>query len=254
MANILELNGLSVGYDSKVILSDINFSLGAGNMAVLIGSNGCGKSTLMRTIAGVQPPIAGSVAIDGKKVEAYSRRELARRLAVVSTERIGGGALTAEECVAIGRYPYTGLFGRLSAEDKEIVGDSLNTVGMTDKANRYVGTLSDGERQKIMIARALAQQTGLIVLDEPTSFLDVAGRIDTMRLLRRLADRGHTILVSTHDIAPAIVQADTILAIDAGQRRIYSGSKADIIASGALDLIFAGSGLYFDKQKGDYHG
>lgn len=254
MEPILETHSLAVGYRNKEILHGINFTLRLGQMAVLIGPNGCGKSTLLRTLAGLQPPLAGGTAISGKDVAAYSRRELARRLSVVSTERNGGGALTAAECVAIGRHPYTGPFGRLSAADKAIVDDSIAAVGMTDKADRYLGTLSDGERQKIMIARALAQQTPLIILDEPTAFLDVAGRIETMRLLRTLADRGHTILLSTHDIAPAVAQADTLLVVEASAGRLHAGPKSEIIATDILDRAFAGSGLHFNIQKGDYIG
>ena len=125
---------------------------------------------------------------------------------------------------------------------------------MTDKADRYLGTLSDGERQKIMIARALAQQTPLIILDEPTAFLDVAGRIETMRLLRALADQGHTILLSTHDIAPAIAQADTLLVVETSAGCLHAGPKSEIIATDILDRAFAGSGLHFTIQKGDYIG
>jgi len=175
-------------------------------------------------------------------------------MTVVSTERTGGGALTVSECVAIGRHPHTGPFGRLSANDKAIVADSIRAVGLADKSTRYLGTLSDGERQKVMIARALAQQTTLIILDEPTAFLDVAGRIDTMRLLRSLADSGHAILLSTHDIAPAVAQADSLLVVDPAQKSISAGTRTDIIDKGILDRAFADSGLHFDPLKGDYYG
>ncbi len=254
MERVLETQGLTVGYPGKEVLRDIGMALHRGELAVLIGANGSGKSTFLRTISALQPPLAGHTLVGGMEVSSYSRRELARLMTVVSTERTGGGALTVSECVAIGRHPHTGPFGRLSANDKAIVADSIRAVGLADKSTRYLGTLSDGERQKVMIARALAQQTTLIILDEPTAFLDVAGRIDTMRLLRSLADSGHAILLSTHDIAPAVAQADSLLVVDPAQKSISAGTRTDIIDKGILDRAFADSGLHFDPLKGDYYG
>ncbi len=219
-------------------------------MAVLIGANGSGKSTFLRTLAGAQPALDGQVILDGQTIGTYTRRELARHLSVVFTDRTGGGALTVSECVEIGRHPYTGPFGRLNANDRRIVADAIDAVGMTTKANRYMGTLSDGERQKAMIARALAQQTPFIILDEPTAFLDVAGRLDIIRLLRQLANNGHAVLLSTHDIAPAIAAADTLLVVNG--EALIADSKAKIIASGALDRAFPEATLYFDAAKGDF--
>lgn len=250
MYTAVATQNLSVGYPTRTVLRDVNFALKPGNMAVLIGANGSGKSTLLRTLAGVQPAIEGDIILDGQAIGTYSRRELARRLSVVFTDRTGGGALTVRECVEIGRHPYTGPFGRLNANDRQIVADAIEAVGMTAKADRYMGTLSDGERQKAMIARALAQQTPFIILDEPTAFLDVAGRLDIIRLLRRLADNGHAVLLSTHDIAPAIATADTLLVVNG--ETLVADNKDKIIASGALDRAFPKATLYFDAAKGDF--
>ncbi len=252
MATSIETRDLTVGYGGQIILTGININVEPGEMAILIGPNGSGKSTFLRTLSGTQTPIGGYIYIDGKVISLYSRRELARHLSVVLTERNGGGALTVEECAAIGRHPYTGPFGHLSTADRDIVADSLAAVGMAEKARRHIGTLSDGERQKTMIARALAQQTQVIILDEPTAFLDVAGRIDIICLLRRLADRGHAILLSTHDIAPAIARADKLMVVDPTKHRIDAGSKTSIINNGILDHAFSTSGLHFDAVKGDF--
>lgn len=241
---------LSAGYHGRTVLDGIDLALPRATLAVLIGANGSGKSTLLRTLAGAQPPLRGTVEICGDDIRALSRRSLAQRLAVVFTDRSGGGALTVRECAEMGRHPYTGLLGRLAESDRHIVDSALRSVGMLDKADRYLGTLSDGERQKTMIARALAQQTPFIILDEPTAFLDVAGRIDILRLLRTLADSGHTILLSSHDTAQAIAASDTLLAIS--DSTLHWGQKADIIASGVLDATFRTSGLRFDPVRGDF--
>lgn len=252
MNSVLSLCNISVGYDGKEILSDVNFSLSEGEIAVLIGANGSGKSTLLKTIAGVSQPLYGTIEIDGAPLGTYQRRKLAGLLAVVFTDRSGGGDLTVEECVSLGRLPYTGPLRRLDDSDHTLITSAIKAVGLGDKITRKLATLSDGERQKTMIARALAQQSKLIILDEPTAFLDVSGRYDIMALLRRLASDGHSIILSTHDIAPAIAVADKLLVIDKSAGQLFAGSKAEIITSGAIDRAFNGSNLRFDDIKGDF--
>lgn len=249
---VLSTHGLTVGYPGKEIIRDINLSLSAGVLSVLVGANGSGKSTLLRTLAGTQAPLAGTVEIDGCEIASLNRREHARSLAVVLTGRSGGGALTVRECVEIGRHPHTGAFGHLGMEDREAIESAIEAVGIADKTDRYLGTLSDGERQKVMIARALAQHAGIIILDEPTAFLDVAGRLDSLQLLRKLADNGHNIVLSTHDIAPAIACADTIMVVDKEKRTLLIGEAREMKESGALDRAFAGKDIHFDITKGDY--
>lgn len=252
MTPVLHTRSLAAGYRHRTLLADVDISLMPGQLAVLAGANGSGKSTLLRTLTGAARPLSGTVEIDGRDIREYSRRNLARRLAVVLTERGGGGALSVEECVAIGRHPHTGSFGHLGSEDRSIVAKAIADVGMAGMEKRYTGTLSDGERQKVMVARALAQQSGLIVLDEPTAFLDVAGRSDIMRLLRRLADGGCTILLSSHDIAASFAVADRLLITDPARQRLFCGTVSEAVREGALDRAFAGSGLRFDPAKGDY--
>ena len=241
--NVLETYDLAVGYrgqrDSgdKTVLSRLSLSLPEATVTVLIGANGIGKSTLLRTIAGAQPAIAGRVTIAGQDVAAISPRRRARMLSLVYTDRTGGGGLTVREVVSLGRQPYTGFLGRLDSADRELVDNALAAVGITDKATRYLASLSDGERQKAMIARALAQQTTLIVLDEPTAFLDVASRLEIMQMLGRLAAAERkTVLLSTHDIAPAMSIADRLWVVDATASTIIEGPTDDIVASGAMNL------------------
>lgn len=249
---VLRCDGLAVGYKGKTVLSGLNFEFAAGTMTVLIGANGSGKSTLLRTLAGQQPPLEGRIELDGAPITSYSRHRLAKARAIVGTSREGGGGLTVEETVAIGRYAYTGWTGLLSEEDRKIVAEAMEAVGVTAFRNRFLANMSDGEKQKVMIARALAQNTRLLILDEPTAFLDVAARVDIMRLLRSLADSGRTILLSTHDIAPSVRYADSILAIDAAENTASLDTKDNMIESGKLNRVFAESGLHFDAAACDF--
>lgn len=252
MKEILGCEALTVGYRDRTVLSDISFTLPEGTFTVLIGANGSGKSTLLRTLAGQQPAIGGTVRICGCPTDSYNRRALARVRAIVDTARHGGGGLTVEETVAVGRYAFTGWTGMLSAEDKSIVAAALDGVGMAGFAGRYLAALSDGERQKVMIARALAQETPLLILDEPTAFLDVAARLEIMKMLRRLAAGGKTVILSTHDIAPAVAQADMILAVDPAAHTAVLDGKDSMIRGGLLDRTFAKAGLHFDAAVMDF--
>ena len=246
---MLQTDNLSIGYGGHTVLSDISVSLRRGSLTVLIGANGAGKSTLLRTITRSQPSLGGRIILDGNDIRSYSTSQLARRLSLVLTDRTGGGGLLVKELVAIGRHPYSGMFGRLGADDRRIIDEAIAAVGLSDKADRFVASLSDGERQKAMIARAVAQSTPLIVLDEPTSFLDVAARFEIMNLLSRIvAERGTTILLSTHDIAPAMAVATDIWAITEGA--VTAGSRDDIISSGILDTVYAGA--RFDASGLDF--
>lgn len=257
--DILSTHNLAVGYPGnhgsapRIVLSGLSLTLPAASVTVLVGANGIGKSTLLRTIAGAQPPIAGRVIIDGRDVASISPRRRARMLALVYTDRTGGGGLTVGEVVSLGRQPYTGFLGRLDQDDRDIVSRAMTAVGISDKAGRYLASLSDGERQKTMIARALAQQTPLIVLDEPTAFLDVASRLEIMQLLGRLAaDEGKTVLLSTHDIAPAMAIADRLWVVDACAATIIEGPAEAVIAAGAMDLVFPGRNVAYDPAARDF--
>ena len=189
MNPILRSQSLSIGYPGHTVAADLNLHLTQGRLVCLLGPNGAGKSTLLRTLCAMQPPLAGQVLLNGVDIHTISSRELARLLSVVLTDRVQVGLLSAYELVSLGRYPYTGWNGRLSAEDHRIIRQSIEATGAQDLAARPVDELSDGERQKVLMARALAQQPKLLVLDEVTAFLDLPRRVDIMRTLRRLALR-----------------------------------------------------------------
>ena len=233
----LTLNHLSVGYGRRAVLADINADLQPVALTMLLGPNGAGKSTLLRTIIGVQPPVAGSITIDGVDIAQLPAIERARLISVVLTARTGGGGLTVNELVAIGRHPHCGVFGRLSASDRQIIADAIHAVGLDHKTHSPMASLSDGERQKALIARALAQQTPIIILDEPTSFLDIAARFDIIELLAKMvSERQTTILMSIHDITSSLPYSTHIWAI--AQSQLHTGPTPEVIASGLLSTLF----------------
>ena len=197
-------NRLTVGYRGHRVVEDISLSLPCGRLVCLLGPNGAGKSTLLRTLCGFQPPIAGTVTISGSDITTMSAAEVARLVSVVLTDRPLTPSLTAAEMVGMGRAPYTGFWGRLSDDDRRLVSEAMQTVGIDSLATRRMGRLSDGERQKVMIAKALAQHTPVIVLDEPTAFLDYPSKVAVMK----------TILMSTHDLELAAQLGDELMKIE----------------------------------------
>lgn len=208
-------NRLTVGYRGHRVVEDISLSLPCGRLVCLLGPNGAGKSTLLRTLCGFQPPIAGTVTISGSDITTMSAAEVARLVSVVLTDRPLTPSLTAAEMVGMGRAPYTGFWGRLSDEDRRLVSEAMQTVGIAPLATRRMGRLSDGERQKVMIAKAMAQHTPVIVLDEPTAFLDYPSKVAVMKTLARLAhDEGKTILMSTHNLELAAQLGDELMEIE----------------------------------------
>lgn len=247
---LLTTCGLVAGYPRRRVTPPLDLRLHRGSLTVLLGANGCGKSTLLRTLCGVQPAVEGSVLIGKNDIRRMNAGELARCVSLVCTDRTLAGGLTVEETVALGRQPHTGFFGRLSTNDRRAVTEAMETMGIIRMRNRYTATLSDGERQKAMIARALAQATDLIVLDEPTSFLDVASRLDVMALLARLTRSGKTILLSTHDVGEALSVADEAWLMSADT--LETGNVAALKESGAFDRLFAARGIIFDHAAGDY--
>ena len=235
---MIQLKGLSTGYRSRTLLSDVDTLFPAATLTALIGRNGTGKSTLLRAIAGLNPHYSGTISINGNDIRDLPPGELARRLAFVSTQRTRIQSMRCVDAVAAGRAPYTDWIGRMRKEDEEIVMRSLEDVGMADFARRTLDTMSDGECQRVMIARALAQDTPVILLDEPTSFLDMPSRYDLVRLLGRLAhDQGKCILFSTHELDIATEMTDAVALIDP-PRLIHLPAK-DVVAAGHLSLIFS---------------
>jgi len=255
--SILDLQDLCVGYPGPhrtrtVVSSGINLSLRSGELVCLLGPNGAGKSTLLRTIAGMQPPLQGKVLLGGRDIHSLPKRELAGMLSVVLTERILVGMLTSYEVVALGRSPHTGWSGALRDEDHAIVEESIRAVEAAHLANRYVNELSDGERQKVMLARALAQEPSVMILDEITAFLDLPRRIEIMRILCDLAhERNRAILVSTHDLDLALATADRVWLLPKGAP-LVSGAPEDLVLSGDFSSVFAGEGVTFDEEAGTF--
>lgn len=249
----ITLKDLSIGYrqrgNSKVVASGLSASVEAGCLTCLIGENGVGKSTLLRTLAGFQPPLSGSVLIDGRDITHCSSRELARQVSVVLTTKLDLMNMTVSEVVSLGRTPYTGFWGTLREDDRLVVERSLSMVGIGGLATRMISTLSDGERQKAMIAKALAQMTPVIILDEPTAYLDYPSKVETMRLLKRLShETRKTVFLSTHDLDIALQAADTLWLMTPSEP-LTVGAPADLAASGALQRFIDRPGLHFQSAS-----
>lgn len=250
---ILEARNLTIGYgkgSSAIKVADnISFALNSGELVLMLGCNGVGKSTLLRTLSAIQSPLAGDVLICGESLYKINPRELSQRVSAVFTDKTMAGGLLVEEVVALGRYPYTGFFGKITEEDSRVVESALSLVGMQDKSKRYLSQLSDGERQKVMIAKALAQQTPLIILDEPTAFLDLPSRIEILYLLKRLAEKENkTIILSTHDVEQSLSVADKLLLFIDDNIKFASISEA--IERGDVAQLFESRGVVFDKERG----
>lgn len=245
---ILTASSLTIGYRGhSPVAGPLDLTLEQGRMTVLLGANGCGKSTLLRTVAGAQPPVSGRLMLGDADIARLKPAELAKAVSLVCTDRTMAGGLTVEQTVALGRQPHTGFFGRLSAADRAVVSEAMETMGIGNMRDRYTATLSDGERQKTMIARALAQETPLIILDEPTTFLDVAARLDVMAMLQRLASQGKTILFSTHDVTEALAVAPHAWLMTQGT--VTSGPVDALIASGALNHLFLDPRITFNPTS-----
>lgn len=234
---IISLSQLSVGYSlSHPVISDINLELRSGQLACLIGENGIGKSTLLKTLTGFLPKLKGSLLLGNRDIESFSQRELARQVSIVLTQKPDVQNLTIEEIIGLGRSPYTGFFGRLRAEDRKVVDDAIATMGVEKLRGRMIQTLSDGERQKVMIAKALAQETPVILLDEPTAFLDFPSKAETFQSLQRMAhERDKLILLSTHDLELAVRFADSLLEVKKGALQAVSATEVKASIRAIID-------------------
>lgn len=240
----LEIKDIEIGYwersgDFRRLTEPLSLSAPEGQTIALLGRNGTGKSTLLRVLAGVRKPLSGSVLLDGTELERLTPRERAQRIAFVTTEPVAVAHLRVREVVSMGRSPYTGWFGGLSAADERRVDRALEQTGLESFGAKTLDSLSDGERQRVMIARAVAQDTPLILLDEPTAFLDLPNRYRTALLLRRLArEAGKTVLYSSHDLTTAVQLCDTLWVMDRGG--ITAGSPADLLRDGTISSLFEG--------------
>ena len=237
---------LSVGYNGQALIHDINIAVEKGKIMTLIGPNGSGKSTILKSITRHLSKICGQVYIDRQEIYAWSARELAKRVAVVLTDRIHPELMTCEEVVAMGRYPYTNAMGRLTPRDKEIVAQAMERVHALDLAQRDFTTLSDGQRQRIMLARALCQEPEVLILDEPTAYLDIRHKIELLDILREMAhEKGITVIMSLHEIDLATKISDYLLCVK-GETIEAFGPPEDILAEGVMDRLY-------DIQHGSYN-
>lgn len=252
----IHIQGLRTGYKSKkeerVVSYQLDLSVLKGELVMLMGPNGCGKSTLMHTLAGLLPSLGGYVQIAGKDMALLRMREKAQMLSLVLTDKITTNNLTVWDIVVIGRYPYIDYRGKLSKEDDRIVREALTSCKLSGFEKRLFCELSDGEKQRVMIARALAQQTPVMLLDEPTAHLDLPSRLEVIIMLRNLARQTNkSILVSTHEMDLALQWADTVWLMNK-QGTIYSGCPEDLILNGKFKEVFGNETLDFDMENGTF--
>lgn len=245
MTDFFKTSGLAVGYNGKTLIRDIDISLRRGGILTLIGPNGSGKSTILKTIARQLAAIRGSVTADGSDLFRMTAKELAKKLAVVLTDRIRPELYSVREIVSLGRYPYTNAVGKMTAEDRRAVDGALELVNVKDLAERDFMTLSDGQKQRVILARALAQQPELLILDEPTAFLDIKHKTELLSVLRYLAgERGVTVIMSLHEIDLAAKASDLLLCVK-GETVAAFGTPEEVMKSVPVEELY-------DLDKGSY--
>ncbi len=246
MMSSFTAKNLSVGYNGKTLIPDINIRLEAGTIMTLIGPNGAGKSTILKTITREIPPIKGQIFIGDQDINELSGKALARSMAVVLTERIHPELMNCAEVVAMGRYPYTNMFGRLTDKDKASVNDALNRVHANDLADKEFSTLSDGQKQRIMLARAICQEPKILILDEPTAYLDIRYKIELLDILREMArSEGTIIIMSLHEVDLAMKISDQIICLD-GKKVTASGTPESVMNEQSIEQLY-------DIHSGSYN-
>ena len=256
MMENVTLQDLGIGYlskdSTKWVAQHLNGVIHGGELTCLLGRNGIGKSTLLRTLSAFQPALEGEVLMGDTPLTACSDKELSQRIGVVLTEKPDVRNMTVAEMVGMGRSPYTGFWGTLSENDCQIVDDALLLVGIGELRGRMIHTLSDGERQKVMIAKALAQQTSVIYLDEPTAFLDFPSKVEMLQLLRNLAhEEQKTIFLSTHDVELSLQLADTIWLME--PNCLHIGTPQQLALEGVLGTFIERESVTFDPQTLTIH-
>ena len=250
----IQIKDLTIGYPGKrkehIVARHINAAINSGELTCLLGANGVGKSTLLRTLSAFQPKVSGEIFFSGKELNDYVQTELAKVISVVLTDKPDIYNMTVREMVGMGRCPYTNFWGALSSEDEMVVDKALTMVGIPHLSKRTIQTLSDGERQKTMIAKALAQDTPVIFLDEPTAFLDFPSKVEMMQLLHQLSrETNKTIFLSTHDVELALQIADNIWLMEK-DKEVITGSPEDLALDGTLNRFFGRKGIVFDEETG----
>lgn len=253
--NIVITNQLSIGYSSKkevnCIAQNLNLELQTGKLISLIGANGIGKSTLLRTLTGIQKPLSGTVFLNGKEIQKYTSIELAQNLSLVLTEKLPPSNLTVFELVALGRQPYTNWIGTLSTDDLEKVNQAIQLTQIEHLTDKKHYEISDGQLQKVLIARALAQDTPLIILDEPTTHLDLLHKVSLFKLLKKLAfETQKCILLSTHDLDLAIQLSDEMIVMTEGN--VTQDQPCNLISKGIFSSLFKEDTIVFDEEKGKF--
>jgi len=243
---------ISTGYEEKLILEDMNINVPAGKFSVLIGPNGCGKSTLLKSFARLLKPTKGNVLLDGKSIYELPTQHLARQIGLLPQSPIVPAGITVADLVARGRFPYQNLFGQLGKEDYEAISCAMEAMGIMDLADKNVDSLSGGQRQRVWIALVLAQNTDILLLDEPTTYLDIAYQVEILDCLAKLNKaRKTTIVAILHDINLSIRYADHIFAMKKG-KLIAEGNPKDIITPGLMQTIYGmDSTIINDPETGD---
>nr|WP_289666145.1 ABC transporter ATP-binding protein [Flavobacterium panacagri] len=255
MKSILNTSNLNIGYKSKkgvtTVAKDLNLNLDSGKLITLIGANGIGKSTLLRTITGIQKPLSGNVYLNEKEISHYKPLELAQNLSLVLTEKLPPSNLSVFELVALGRQPYTNWVDSLSKEDIEKVQEALRLTQIEHLASKKHFEISDGQLQKVLISRALAQDTPLIILDEPTTHLDLLHKVSLFKLLKKLTQETEKcILFSTHDIDLAIQLSDEMIIMT--PENIVQDQPCNLISNGSFNNLFKDEHIIFDAEKGKF--
>ncbi len=249
------MEALSVGYGkqehSLVVARDLNFKLEVGELVSIVGINGIGKSTLLRTLASLQPRLSGNILLQGRQLESYQPSSLATVISIVLTEPIASGNLTVAELIGLGRQPYTNWLGSLATPDREVIATAIHKVGLEHLQNKKCFELSDGQLQKVMIARALAQDTAIMLLDEPTTHLDLFHKVQVLKLLRQIAhETRRIILYTTHEIDLAIQLCDKILIMDNAQNPF--GDPPTLIQNRCFESLFPSDTIVFDPGTGSF--
>lgn len=252
---ILSVDALRIGYlkhgHKNLLLPPLNASAYEGELIAVIGRNGIGKSTLLRTLAGLQPSLGGDIHYSGQSISKYSRMDLAQKVGYVSTEVVRVSNMSVYDLVALGRFPHTNWIGKIGIESHQIIMDSIEKTSMSAFCNRFISELSDGERQRAMIARILAQDTGIMIMDEPTAFLDIGSKYEILHLMHLLSQKsGKTIIFSTHDLQIALSQSDKIwLILD---NKLIEGAPEDLMIEGEFDHLFDLSPVQFNSENGTF--